>query len=96
MEGKGATTYTLRNKGKDRNISGSTVVRLQNNESVSTNTLDTLCKILDCKLSDIAEFIPDKDTMLQGAEKALSNRNRQAKGDTFHGIRVLGSTPFGA
>jgi|GEM_PF-1196784 len=73
MEGKGATTYTLRNKGKDRNISGSTVVRLQNNESVSTNTLDTLCKILDCKLSDIAEFIPDKDTMLQGAEKALSN-----------------------
>jgi DNA-binding Xre family transcriptional regulator len=60
MEEKGATTYTLRNKGKDRNISGSTVLRLQNNESVSTNTLDTLCKILDCQLPDIAEFVPDE------------------------------------
>ena len=60
MEEKGATTYTLRNKGKDRNISGTTVLRLQNNESVSTNTLDTLCKILDCQLPDIAEFVPDE------------------------------------
>ena len=60
MEAKGATTYTLRNKGKDRNISGSTILRLQNNESVSTNTLDTLCKILHCKLPEIVEFIPDE------------------------------------
>lgn len=59
MKRKGATTYTLRNKGKDENISGSTILRLQNNESVSTNTLNTLCKILDCNLSDIAKYIPD-------------------------------------
>jgi len=59
MKEKGATTYTLRNKGREENISGSTLLRLQNNESVSTNTLNTLCKILNCKLSDIAEYIPD-------------------------------------
>ncbi|MEL7608756.1 MAG: helix-turn-helix transcriptional regulator [Bacillota bacterium] len=59
LKRKGATTYTLRNKGKGEAISGSTILRLQNNESVSTNTLNTLCKILDCKLSDIAEYIPD-------------------------------------
>lgn len=59
MKRKGATTYTLRNKGKDENISGSTILRLQNNQSVSTNTLNTLCKILDCKLFDIVEYIPD-------------------------------------
>lgn len=58
MKRKGVTTYTLRNKGKDVNISGSTILRLQKNESVSTNTLDALCKILDCKLSDIAEYTP--------------------------------------
>lgn len=58
MKRKGATTYTIRSKGKDENISGSTVKRLQNNESVSTNTLNALCKILDCKLSDIAEYVP--------------------------------------
>jgi len=59
MKRRGATTYTLRNKGKGETVSGSTILRLQNNESVSTNTLNTLCKILDCKLSDIAEYIPD-------------------------------------
>ncbi len=59
MKRKGATTYTLRNKGKSENISGSTLLRLQNNESVSTNTLNTLCNILECDLSDIAEYIPD-------------------------------------
>ena len=59
MKQKGATTYTLRNKSADSNISGSTLLRLQKNESVSTNTLNSLCKILDCPLSDIAEYIPD-------------------------------------
>ncbi|WP_330392715.1 helix-turn-helix domain-containing protein [Anaerocolumna jejuensis] len=59
MKRKGATTYTLRNKDIDENISGSTIIRLQKNESVSTNTLNALCKILDCKLSDIAEYISD-------------------------------------
>ncbi|WP_283607780.1 helix-turn-helix domain-containing protein [Faecalispora anaeroviscerum] len=59
MKQKGATTYTLRNNGKSENISGSTLARLQKNESVSTNTLNTLCDILDCNLPDIAEYIPD-------------------------------------
>jgi len=59
MKRKGATTYTLRYKDKDENISGSTLLRLQKNESVSTNTLNVLCKILDCELSDVAEYVPD-------------------------------------
>ena len=57
MKEKSATTYTLRVKG---GISGSTMLRLQANESVSTNTLDAICKILDCALSDIAEYVPDE------------------------------------
>lgn len=61
MKRQGATTYTLRNKGKEYNISGSTLIRLQAGDSVSTNTLDALCKILNCPLSDIAEFIPEDD-----------------------------------
>ena len=59
MKRRGATTYTLRNKGDYNNISGSTILRLQKNESVSTNTLNSLCKTLNCELSDIAEYIPD-------------------------------------
>jgi len=57
MKNKSATTYTLRVKG---GVSGSTLLRLQANESVSTNTLDALCKILNCTLPDIAEYIPDE------------------------------------
>jgi len=57
MKEKSATTYTLRYKG---GVSGSTLLRLQANESVSTNTLDALCKILNCTLPDVAEYIPDE------------------------------------
>lgn len=57
MQRKKATTYTLQVKGE---ISSSTVRRLKANESVSTNTLDALCKILDCEVSDIIKFQPDE------------------------------------
>lgn len=57
MERKRATTYTLQVKGE---ISSSTIRRLKADESVSTNTLDALCKILECTLQDVAEYIPDK------------------------------------
>jgi len=56
MEDKGATTYTLQVKG---GVSSSTIRRMKANQSVSTNTLDALCKILNCTLPDIAEYIPD-------------------------------------
>lgn len=56
MEERGATTYTLQVKGE---ISSSTVRRLKAGESVSTNTLDALCKILKCDLTDIVEFIEE-------------------------------------
>ena len=56
MEKRGATTYTLQVKGQ---ISSSTIRRIKANESVSTNTLEALCKILDCSISDIIEYLPD-------------------------------------
>ena len=57
MKRKNATTYTLQVKGE---ISSSTVRRLKANESVSTNTLDALCRILDCELDDIIAYLPDE------------------------------------
>ncbi len=56
MEKTGATTYTLQVKGQ---ISSSTVRRLKAGESVSTNTLDALCRILQCDLTDIIEYLPE-------------------------------------
>ncbi len=56
MQKRGATTYTLQVKS---GVSSSTIRRLKAGESVSTNTLEALCKILDCTLQDIVEYLPD-------------------------------------
>jgi len=56
MKDKDFTTYTLRAK---HNVGGSTIQRLKKNMPVSTYTLNMLCTILDCAVSDIAEYIPD-------------------------------------
>ncbi len=53
----GATTYTLQVKG---GVSSSTIRRLKAGESVSTNTLEALCKILDCSIQDIVAYLPDE------------------------------------
>ena len=55
----GATTYTLQVKGQ---ISSSTIRRLKAGQSVSTNTIDALCKLLGCGLHDILAYIPDENT----------------------------------
>lgn len=57
MKKQGATTYTLQVKG---GISSSTVRRLKADQSVSTNTLDALCRILGCGLTEVAEYLPDE------------------------------------
>ena len=56
MAHKHATTYTLQVKGE---ISSSTIRRLKAGESVSTNTLNALCQILQCDLPDIIEYIDE-------------------------------------
>lgn len=57
MEKRGATTYTLQVKG---GISSSTIRCLKAGDSVSTNTLEALCKILDCTIQDVIEYLPDE------------------------------------
>lgn len=57
LEASSETTYTLRKK---HNINGTTMTRLKHNLPVSTTTLNDLCIIFNCKLSDIAEFIPEE------------------------------------
>lgn len=42
-------------------VGGGTYDRLRKNESVSTNTLDFICKTLKCTLYDIVEYIPEDE-----------------------------------
>ena len=55
MKAKGVSTYTLREK---HSIESKTIRRLKANKNTTTDTLNKLCKILGCKLGDIAEYIP--------------------------------------
>lgn len=52
---RGITTYYLRNKCGDYNLGNKTIERLMADQSVSTNTIDALCQILDCEVTDIME-----------------------------------------
>lgn len=58
MAKKKVTTYTLRVK---HGMSHATVQRLQADMPVSTHTLNRLCGILNCRLEDVAEYIPDEE-----------------------------------
>ena len=57
MEQKKVTTYQLREKC---GIDSKTVRRLRANDNLETKTLNKLCAALDCRLEDIAEYIPDQ------------------------------------
>ena len=56
MSQKKVTTYTLRVK---HGMSHATVQRLQADQPVSTHTLNKLCEILNCRLDEVAEYVPD-------------------------------------
>lgn len=45
---------------KEYKVSTGQLDRLRKNGNVNTYTLDQLCKILNCRLEDIAEFIEDE------------------------------------
>lgn len=53
---KGESTYTLIEK---HGISSATVDRLRKNKGISTAKINDLCRILDCSVSEVLEYIPD-------------------------------------
>ncbi len=62
LEQSSENWYTLTNK---YHISHSTLHRLKHNKDVSTKTLNDLCRILECNISDIVQYVPsDADQVL--------------------------------
>ena len=54
MKKKGVTQYALIKK---HGISPAQITRLKRNESVSTNTIDMFCRILNCDVDDVRHFV---------------------------------------
>lgn len=53
LKEKGYTTYTLR---KEKLLSESTIQKLREGEGVAWDNLDTLCRLLDCDISELLEY----------------------------------------
>lgn len=58
LKEKNITTYKLI---KEYNISRSLLDRLKHNKPISTVTVNDLCKILECNVSDIMRYINDEN-----------------------------------
>ena len=56
MKRKGISQYKLL---KEYSFSSGQLDRIRRGESITMYTLNSLCKILDCQLGDVAKFIPD-------------------------------------
>lgn len=56
MKEKGVTQYALI---KRHRVSPSQITRMKRNESVSTHTIEMFCRILDCRVEDIMEYVKD-------------------------------------
>ncbi len=56
MKKKGVTQYTLIKK---YGISPAQITRLKRNESVSTHTIETFCRILKCNVEDVMTYVDD-------------------------------------
>lgn len=54
---KGMTEYQLIFK---QGLSANTLHRMKHGEAISTKTLDQLCFILQCPVSDVIEYVEDK------------------------------------
>ena len=57
LEQKHISQYALI---KDYGVSTGTLDALRKNKSITLNTLNDLCTILQCEVSDVITFIPDK------------------------------------
>jgi len=56
------TTYTLITK---HHISSATIDKLRKNKPLTTTTLNDLCRILNCQIQDILQYVPsDQDQKL--------------------------------
>lgn len=58
LEKSAETTYTLINKHR---ISSAILDKLRKDKPMNTTTLNDLCRILKCKLEDIAEYVPSEN-----------------------------------
>ena len=56
LKKRGISTYALINR---HGISSATISRMKKGGGISTLKIDDFCRILDCGVADIIEYLPD-------------------------------------
>lgn len=54
---KGWSAYRLI---KSKQFGNSTITRLRNGESITTDTIDKICELCDCQPGDLMSYVPGK------------------------------------
>ena len=69
LKKKEVSIYKLIN---DYGLSRGTLNSLKHNKNVTLNTVNWLCEILECDLTDVVKYIPDQsDTIVDDTNKNL-------------------------
>ena len=61
LKARKMTTYTLITQ---HNISSATIDRIKKGKGITTTKLEDFCRILDCGVADIIEYIPDEKDLV--------------------------------
>ena len=56
LKKRGITTYTIR---RDRIMSESTVQKLRSGQGLSWDSIETICRLLNCQPGDIIEYVQE-------------------------------------
>jgi DNA-binding Xre family transcriptional regulator len=63
MKEKGISTYAFKKK---LGVGGGTFNRLKRNESITANTIDDLCRLIGCDISDIMIYTKETHRINKG------------------------------
>ena len=61
MKAKGISQYKLM---REHGFSSGQLDRIRKGENINMYTLDTLCRILDCRVEDVIEYKKDENSVL--------------------------------
>ena len=45
---------------KQAGFSGNIITRIKRNEYIRLQSIESICKVLDCRVDDVLDFVPDK------------------------------------
>ena len=54
----GWSTYRLQ---KENQLPNGTIIRLRNKQPITTNTIDTICRLCSCQPGDILKYVPGEE-----------------------------------